>query len=285
MLLDYGTTCFPPLGFSLEEGPRRFTGLHGAAFLGITQIFAAVLRMKEWDVNVRDSIKSVPFSDSMQDFLRQFDGLGRFGTVYGRTPLLWAAERGHEKVVKMLLAREDVDLGLASTGWTPLSLAAKYGHEGIVKMLLERENVDPNQADIRHGRTPLSCAAGRGHEGVVKMLLDWDNVDPDHADVYGRTPLSWAAECGHEGVVKMLLDRDNVNPDHVDTKYGRTPLSWAVLRGCEGVVRILSEAGRLAQERQVTGAKRRFSEAEMSAPTFQGPEAKLYHHGSPLESP
>ena len=69
-----------------EKGPIGFTGLHGTAFLGIVEIFAAVLAMKECDVNARDSASC--------------------------TPLLWAARRGHEGVVKMFLERGDVNLSV-----------------------------------------------------------------------------------------------------------------------------------------------------------------------------
>ena len=247
MLLDYKPVRGPPLYFSLEGGPRGFTGLHGAAFLGVTRIFAAVLGMKEWDVNARDSIGSVDFENHLQDIVRYYasDQPGYSGcdlgeTICGRTPLLWAAECGHEDVVELLLTQQDINPDLADTNWTPLLLAAKRGHGGVAKMLLERENVDPNRADTLYGRTPLSWAAEYGDQGTVKMLLDRDNVNPDHVDTeYGRTPLSRAAEHGHKGVVKMLLDRDNVNPDHVDTKFGRTPLSWAAGCGHEGVVNML----------------------------------------------
>jgi len=250
MLLDYQTTSAPRLYFSLENGPRGFTGLHGAAFLGITRILAVVLRVKEWDVNAKDRVMSGVTKRMIKPLWRPLtkrwhDRPGYTGrdlavTIFGRTPLLWAAECGHEEVVRMLLTRQDINPDLAGTGWTPLLLAAKHGHGGVVKMLLERENVDPNRADTQYGRTPLSWAAGHGHEGAVKMLLDQGNVNPDHVDtIHGRTPLSWAAEYGHEGVVKMLLDRDNVNPDHADTKYGRTPLSFAAEYGHEGVVKML----------------------------------------------
>jgi ankyrin repeat protein len=67
----------------------------------------------------------------------------------------------------MLLERKDVNPNQADTeyGRTPLSWAAENGHEGVVKMLLERKDVNPNQADTEYGRTPLSWAAERGHEG------------------------------------------------------------------------------------------------------------------------
>ena len=72
-----------------ENGPMGFTGLHGAAFLGIVKLLEALLEMKKWDVNVRDDASC--------------------------TPLIWAGVRGHEEVVKMLLERGDANPDLADS--------------------------------------------------------------------------------------------------------------------------------------------------------------------------
>ena len=152
--------------FGGAQGPTGFTGLHGAAFLGIAGIFATVLGMKEWDVNADDCM--------------------------GMTALNWASGRGHSDVVKILLERADVnpDQGDTEYGQTPLSWAAERGHEEIVKMLLGREDINPNQADTEYGRAPLSWAAVKGHEGIVRIFLAREDVDPNQADTfYSRTPL------------------------------------------------------------------------------------------------
>ena len=216
--LDYNKSS--PTGPYFVEAriPTGFTLLHGVAYLGIVEIFAGVLGMKEWDVNATDSA--------------------------GSTALTWAASKGYEDIVKILLERDDVNLDHAENqcGRTPLSWAAENGHEGIVKMLLERENVNPDHPDTKFGRTPLMLAARNGHEEVVKMLLRREDVTCDLVDTfYGQTPLSGAAENGHEGVVKMLLKLKDVNPALPDTKYGLTPLAWAAQNGHAGVVGILVE--------------------------------------------
>ena len=183
LLLLYSWDTFSDPRFDWTKGPMGFTGLHGVAFLGLEEIAAAVLDMKEWDVNVADRM--------------------------GSTALTWAAMRGHSGVVKVLLERKDVNPNQRDTksGRTPLSWAAGKGHGGIIKMLLEREDVNPNQADTEPGRTPLSLASEKGNEAVVKMLLEREDVNPDQADTeYGWTPSLWAAENGHSGVVKMLLE-------------------------------------------------------------------------------
>src|SRR5205807_1219795 len=173
LLLHYTENTHPAPYYYIGTKQTRFTGLHAVAFLGIVGIVSSILEMKEWDVNATDSC--------------------------GCTALTWAAIRGHE---------------------------------AVVKMLLERTEVDPDRADLKYGRTPLSWAAKNGREGVVKMLLKRAEVNPDRADLkYGRTPLFWAAGNGREGVVKMLLERAEVNPNQEDTKYGQSPLWWAAKEG------------------------------------------------------
>ena len=184
LLLSYykHNKCWGPY-FYWMGGLTGFTGLHAVSFLGIVEMVAPILEMREWDVNATDCM--------------------------GSTTLTWAAWKGCEEVVKILLEREDVNPDQADTGYsqTPLSWAAEKGHQGVVKMLLEREDVNPNQVDTKYGRAPLWWAAKNGYEGIVKMLLEREDVNPDQADTeYGRTPLMWAVKKGHEGIVKMLLE-------------------------------------------------------------------------------
>ena len=200
--------------FDVTRGPNGFTGLHGAAFFGIVEIFAALLGMKGWDINAAD--------------------------ITGKTAFLWAARGGHEGVIKLLLEQEHVDPNTADhDGWTPLISAAERGHEEIVKLLLEREDVSPNTADSL-GDTPLASAVQRGHEGIVKLLLEREDIDPNAADSLGDTPLVWAVQRGHEGIVKLLLEREDINPNIAD-EVGDTPLILAAEGGYEGIVRLLLE--------------------------------------------
>ena len=156
----------------------------------------------------------------------------------GRTPLLWAAVKGREAVVKLLLSRSDVVADSQDKdGRTPLSWAASGGNEAVIKLLLSRSDVIADSPN-KDGRTPLSYAASGGNEAVIKLLLSRSDVIADSPDKDGRTPLSYAAEWGYVAVVELLLNRSDVVADSRD-KDGRTPLSWATESGHVAVVQLL----------------------------------------------
>jgi len=221
LLLHYNKTrrWLEP-GIDRSSSHNGFTGLHGAAFFGIGEIVAALLAMKEWNTNETDAM--------------------------GRTALAWAAARGHDNVVRILLRQKDVNANTRDFefGTTPILWAAIIGHEGVVNLLLEREDTDPNTADTLFGRTPLWCAAEGGHESVVELLLEREDINPNTADtLYGRSPLLCAADGGYEGVVKLLLEREKTDPD-IPSFSGETALVLATSRGHAGIVKLLSEPKR-----------------------------------------
>jgi len=223
-----------------------FSGLHCASFFGIVEVVATLIEMGYYDINGKDFLGRTPLvwaaNNGHEGVVKILLGREEVNPdkpgSNGRTPLSFAAGRGHEGVVKVLLGRKEVNPDKPDTDdRTPLSFAAQDGHEGVVKILLGRKEVNPDKPDD-DDQTPLWFAAWYGHEGVVKILLGRKEVDPDKPDYDGRTPLSFAAECRHEGVVKILLGRKEVNPDKPDYD-GRTPLSFAAWYGHEGVVKIL----------------------------------------------
>ncbi|KAF5677126.1 ankyrin repeat protein [Fusarium circinatum] len=158
---------------------------------------------------------------------------------YWWTPLSYAARYGHEEVVKLLVARDDVNPNSTDGPHceTPLSRAAKNGHAAVVKVLLQKEGVLAEYASRRHP-TPLSLAAENGHREVVGLLLSRHDVDPNSTGRMRPTPLCLAAENGHHEVVKVLLQKEGVLADYADERE-RTPLSLAAKNGHEAVVRLL----------------------------------------------
>ena len=177
----------------------QFTGLHCASYFGIVDIVEALVGIKGSEINQRD--------------------------FKGYTPLMWAARQGNEGVVRLFLARGDVDPDKPDNrDETPLSAASSEEHEGIVRELLARDDVNPNKPNY-YGWTPLSWASSGGHEGVVRLLLAKSYVNPNVIDHDGETPLWLASFEGHEGVVRLLLARSDVNPDQQD--YGGETALWA----------------------------------------------------------
>jgi ankyrin repeat protein len=128
-----------------------------------------------------------------------------------------------------------------SGGRTLLSWAAGKGHEAVVKLLLDN-GADLETKDTTYGQTPLWWATEMGYEPVVKLLLDKGAELETKDTTYGQTPLWWAAERGHSAVVKLLLDK-GAELETKDTRYGQTPLWWATQRGHEAVVKLLLDKG------------------------------------------
>jgi len=210
----------------------QLTGLHCASYFGIVEVVAALMEMEGCDINQRDCM--------------------------GYTPLMWAAWRGNEGVVELLLMQDDVspdrptrggptapgrppcwherfagrrltleDGNLHDGGRTALSLASASGREGVVRLLLARGDVNPDKSD-NNGRTALWWASYFGNEGVLRLLLARDDVNTNKPANDGTTALWWASYFGNERTVRLLLARDDVNPN-APANDGTTPLFWATI--------------------------------------------------------
>lgn len=162
---------------------------------------------------------------------------------FGRTALFWAAEEGHDAVIKLLLDTGKADPDSRDVyGQSPLLCAVSERREAVVKLLLEVPGVDANSRDDT-GLTPLAWAVLTGEESTVKLLLETPGVDADSRNNAGRTLLSWATTGGNEAIVKLLLETGKADIDSRDNA-GRTPLSWAASGGNDAIVKLLLETGK-----------------------------------------
>ncbi|KFY91698.1 hypothetical protein V500_04517 [Pseudogymnoascus sp. VKM F-4518 (FW-2643)] len=221
--------------------PRKMTGLHLAAYFGVEKTVQHLLGINI--PNEKDEDGRTPLSWAAQNgheavvklLLVNNAEVNLKDTLYGQTPLSWAAESGHEAVVKLLLVNGAEIDSKDISGRTPLSLAANTGQEAVLKLLIEK-GADVNLENI-YNRAPLSYVAENGHEAILKLLLA-DNADVNLRDTWlSRTPLMWATANGHEAVVKLLLG-NNAEVD-VEDNSGRTALSHAVITGHEAIVKLL----------------------------------------------
>ncbi|KAF4627149.1 hypothetical protein G7Y89_g11008 [Cudoniella acicularis] len=169
----------------------------------------------------------------------------------GRTPLSWAADKGNQSIVQMLIERGASLVARDSEyGNTPLHYVARSRNEKIVELLLQHgANID----DHHGGSTALSLAAAIGHNEVVAMLLA-SKSDPNLRDIhYGCSPLHLAAGYGQRDVVSLLV-KSGADVNAVDQCNNRTPLHYAILGGHHSIVLFCLNAGPLSTKVPMTRA-------------------------------
>ena len=115
---------------------------------------------------------------------------------------IWAAcRKGDLERVRQLI-QDGQDVNSDSYGWTPLMEAADRGHDQIVRELI-RAGADVNGKG-NDKRTALHWASSCGHSNVVKTLAE-AGANLNVQDEWGMTPLMWAAHYGHANAVLELI--------------------------------------------------------------------------------
>lgn len=157
-------------------------------------------------------------------------------------PIMSAAAHGHVGVVKLLLEREEIDLNLKSRGRSVLFVALNGDHEAVAKLLLARDEINVN---VRYnGKSLLSIAVRRDDRPAAKMLLAHKDIDVNMQDIRGHTttPLCCAAIAGRKEMVMMLLANPKIDVNQKD-KWGHTAVELAISKGEDEIVRLLREHG------------------------------------------
>ena len=204
-----------------NEPPESFTLLHLASYSGILPVAQNL-------VLTTNPIKKLTLSY----YLNRRDG-------EGMTALLWAARRGHEAIVRLLLEKgANIEVNSRFDG-TALVQAAGYGHEAIVRLLLEK-GANLEVINYYHG-TALVEAVRRGDEAIVRLLLEKGaNIEAKNDDQ--QPALIVAATRGTKAIVQLLLEK-GANIEATDNRFLSTALIGAAVRGSLAMVQLLLEKG------------------------------------------
>ena len=161
----------------------------------------------------------------------------------GRTPLIWAASRGEEHAVALLLeagANPDV---FDVYGNGAVTYAADGDHSVCVRLLLEANAelfpVLPTGVKLLGAVNHTTRYASK--VSSLKQLLD-AGADVEPSTVEGWTPLINVARLDKVDFARLLLDYGaNIN---ATSKLGQTPLTTAITYNSHNVLRLLLDRWR-----------------------------------------
>lgn len=169
-----------------------------------------------------------------------------------KTALMYAAERGLDRIIAKLCG---VGAGMNCRdrrGWTALLCAVQCGHERVVKQLLQC-GCDPNIPDT-YTRTPADFALSTCNWTILEMLLDTGKIAFDREAYNNGNILGFA--CGIKGCPVSLLRRIAVlNRNLLDARlkgylldtgmevYHNTPLTRAAKARNADAMEVLLELG------------------------------------------
>ena len=144
----------------------------------------------------------------------------------------------HHDVVKMLLEREEVNPDSADTeyGRTPLSWAARRGHKRIVKMFLELEGISLDQPDTECDQASLPSFAGKREECAVDMQFSSLDPNTDITDLNSQSgpspPHSSELELVSDLKDSISMSHDNDHPATEPSMFPKLSSLWPLKLSC-----------------------------------------------------
>ncbi|KAJ5153393.1 ankyrin repeat-containing domain protein [Penicillium canariense] len=227
-------TLLEEQGFDIDEKHQIYgtTALSLAAQQGHSDV-VQVLLARGANQSCPDNLGRTPLmratENSKKRVVRQLlehnSSLLHHRDIFGRSPLLCAAEMGNSTIVEIFQGDEiekrvyshiiskEIDEVIAAVSSMPLaaltingseclSWAARYGHANVVETLLRR-GID-SYALAEYGDRVLECAITYGHEG---LLLDW-GLGLTGLESRDRATLLLAIAIGNEATVGHLLEHN-----------------------------------------------------------------------------
>lgn len=120
---------------------------------------------------------------------------------YGRAPLSWAAGRGHETIVQLLLEKGAYFETKSNIGWTPLSFAIEMEHESIVKLLVENSA----ELEVKDGYAQMGGHDPHTHKLHQRQGSSSSNIGG--SDVRRAGVKLWCCHlCGESGLTVRITD-------------------------------------------------------------------------------
>ncbi|OHS99893.1 hypothetical protein TRFO_08202 [Tritrichomonas foetus] len=147
---------------------------------------------------------------------------------FGKTPLHYAAELGHNRALKFLITK----IGINETdrsGQTPLHLAVINNNFDVVNTLLHEEDIDINIMDTQQ-RTPLYLAVENARRKIAMQLVN-SGADLTLIPSNGRSLVSLAVLTRSKSVVEYLCNLENIDIFAPDTNQWWTPVHYAAQLG------------------------------------------------------
>ncbi|KAF9984060.1 hypothetical protein BGZ75_004370, partial [Mortierella antarctica] len=154
-------------------------------------------------------------AEKVQDILLESpqlkESIDNISSATGMNPLHFAASRGQEDVVRILVDAAGAGVDVPDReGETALLKASYVGCLPVVSFLLKR-GANVHQRD-KDGWTALHNASSKGYIGITQVLLEKGEADINARSKMGHTPLMNAASKGDISMVLYFLNHAKADP-------------------------------------------------------------------------
>lgn len=174
-LLDQGVNV------NIQDRVSKQTALHWAAVRGSLESVTTLLGHDRTDAKVVDSkgysLCHVAAQYGQTEIL--YHAFMKYNMdvdspdVDGRTPLHWAAYKGHKDTVKLLIMTGADVMRVDTEGCSPLHWASIKGHTEACMALLQGGSEDMLETVEGSGMTPSQLAIDKGHRGLGLNLAEY----------------------------------------------------------------------------------------------------------------